>query len=114
MNQAQTLLRRIAFYLLAFFTGIIVLPATGGVALALMFGGAICPIGGLVKLIGSMLGFDLPISLFDIGAFHLSPALGFPLAVIFGIALYVGGRAVWKVLRKYLAWIGHMKRDMLE
>lgn len=114
MRKAQPLMRRIVFYLLAFFTGIVVLPATGGVALALMFGGVACPIGGLVKLLGSMLGLDLPISLFDIGSFRMPPALSFPLAVIFGLALWVGGRALWRVLRKYLAWIGHMKRDMLQ
>ena len=107
-------MRRIAFYLLTFFTGIVMLPATGGVAIALMFGGVVCPIGGLAKLLGSMLGFDLPISLFDIGAFHMPPALVFPLAVIFGIALFAGGRALWKVLRKYLAWMSHMKQDLLQ
>lgn len=46
MNQKNTssLANGIAFYLIAFFTGIVVLPATGAVGLALMFGGVVCPI----------------------------------------------------------------------
>ena len=104
---------RITFCLIAFFTGIVVLPATGGVALALMFGGVICPIGGLVKLIGSLLGYDVPISLFDIGSFQMSPLLGFLLSAVLGIALFFAGKAVWKVTGKYIAWIGETKRNML-
>lgn len=91
-----------------------ILPATGAVGLALMFGGVICPIGGLVKLIGALFGYDLPVSLFDIGSFHMPLALGLLLSVVVGIALFFAGRASWKVTKKYLAWICKMKQNMLE
>ena len=74
-NNITSLTNRIAFYLIAFFTGIVVLPATGGVGMALIFGDAACPIAALIKLIAEILGYDVPISLFEIGSFHL------PLAV---------------------------------
>ena len=51
MNKANVLGNKIAFYLIAFFTGIIALPAMGGMALAFMLGGVICPIGWLKKKI---------------------------------------------------------------
>lgn len=104
---------RILFYIIAFFTGIVVLPATGGVAFALILGSVICPIGGLVKLIGSVLGYHVPISLFDIGGFHMPLVLGFILSIVFGIALFIAGRALWNVTRKYLVWIGEMKKSMI-
>lgn len=37
------IINRILFYIIAFFTGIVVLPATGGVGFALLLCGIICP-----------------------------------------------------------------------
>ena len=108
-----SLANRIAFYLIAFFTGIVVLPATGGVGLALMFGGVVCPIAALIKLIAAMLGYDVPISLFDIGSFHIPLAVGFVLAVILGVSLLFAGKYLWKLTRKYITWIVSMKQNML-
>ncbi len=108
-----SLANRIAFYLIAFFTGIVVLPATGAVGLALMFGGVVCPIAALIKLIASILGLDVPISLFEIGSFHLPLAVGFILAVLLGVLLFFAGRYLWKLCRRYVAWIVSMKRNML-
>ena len=105
-----SLANRIAFYLIAFFTGIVVLPATGAVGLALMFGGVVCPIAAFIKLIAAILGFDVPISLFDIGSFHLPLAVGFILAVILGFLLLFAGRYLWKLTRQYITWIVGMKQ----
>lgn len=115
MNQKNitSLANRIVFDLIAFFTGIIVLPATGGVGLALMFGGVVCPIAALIKLIAAMLGYDAPISLFDIGSFHVPLAVGFILAVILGVLLLFAGKGLWKWTRKYIAWIVSLKQNML-
>ena len=108
-----SLANRIAFYLIAFFTGIVVLPATGAVGLALMFGGVVCPISALIKLIAAILGFDVPISLFEIGSFHMPLAAGFILAVILGFSLFFAGKYLWKLTRKYITWIVSMKQKML-
>ena len=104
---------RITFYLIAFFTGIVVLPATGGVGLALMFGGVACPVAALIKLIAVILGYDVPISLFDIGSFHIPLAVGFLLAVILGFLLLFAGKYLWNLTRKHIAWIVSLKRNML-
>lgn len=108
-----SLANRITYYLIAFFTGIVVLPATGAVGLALMFGGVVCPIAALIKLLAGILGFDVPISLFEIGSFHLPVAVGFLLAVILGLLLLFAGKYLWKLTRKYIAWIVRLKQDML-
>lgn len=90
-----------------------VLPATGGVGFALILGSVFCLIGGFVKFIGSVLGYHVPISLFDIGEFHMPLVLGFILSIVLGIALFIVGKALWNVTRKYLVWIGEMKRKMM-
>lgn len=108
-----SLANRMAFYLIAFFTGIVVLPATGAVGLALMFGGVVCPIAALIKLIAAIWGFDVPISLFEIGSFHLPLAVGFILAVILGFLLFFAGKYLWNLTRTYLTWIVSMKQNML-
>lgn len=112
-NNTASLANRIAFYLTAFFTGIVVLPAAGGVGLALMFGGIVCPVAALIKLIAAMLGYDVPISLFDIGSFHVPLAVGFLLAVVLGFFLLFAGRYLWRLTRKYIAWIVRLKQKML-
>lgn len=82
-----------AMYLLtANETEIVVLPATGAVGLALMFGGAVCPIAALIQLLAGILGFYVPINLFEIGSFHLPVAVGFLLAVILGLLLLFAGK----------------------
>lgn len=108
-----SLANRITYYLIAFFTGIVVLPATGAVGLALMFGGAACPIAALIKLLAGILGFYVPINLFEIGSFHLPVAVGFLLAVILGLLLLFAGKYLWNLARKYITWIVSLKQNML-
>ena len=82
-----------AMYLLtANETEIVVLPATGAVGLALMFGGAVCPIAALIQLLAGILGFYVPINLFYIGSFHLHFPLLLILAVILGLLLLFAGK----------------------
>ena len=109
----RSMAHQIAFCLMAFSTGIVVLPVTGAVGLALMFAGAVCPVAALIKLIASMLGYDIPISLFDIGNFHPPLAVGFLLALIIGLLLLLAGRYLLKLTNKYLAWIRSLKETML-
>ena len=109
----RNMAHQIAFCLMAFSTGIVVLPVTGAVGLALMFAGAVCPIAVLVRLISGMLGYDIPISLFDIGNFHPPLAVGFLLALIIGLLLLFAGRYLLKLTNKYLAWIKSLKETML-
>ena len=109
-----SLANRITFYIIAFFTGLVVLPTTGAVGLAFMFSGVVCPIAALIKLIGEILGFDVPIILFEIGSFHLPLAVGVLLAVVLGLLLLFAGKYLWNLTRKYIAWIVGLKRTMLE
>ena len=81
--------------------------------MALIFGDAACPIAALIKLIAEMLGYDVPISLFDIGSFHMPLALGCILAVILGVLLLFVGKYILKLARRYITWILSLKHTML-
>lgn len=109
----RNMAHQIAFYMIVFFTGTVVLPATGAVGLALMFAGVLCPIAALIKLIAAMLGYDIPISLFDIGNFHPPLAVGFLLALIIGLLLLFAGRYLLKLTNKYITWVKSLKETML-
>ena len=78
-----------------------------------MFGGAVCPIAALIKLIAAILGFDVPINLFEIGSFYLPLAVGFLLAVLLGLLLLFAGKYLWNLTRKYITWIVSLKQRML-
>ena len=103
----------IKFYIIVFFTGIIVLPATGAVGIALMFGGIICVIGSFLKLFSIIFGFSFPISLFEVGTFNLPIGLSFILAIILGVALYIIGKYLFKLTQRYISWIVSLKLKML-
>ena len=50
----------IAFYSMAGLGGIIILPVTGITSIALILSGILCPLCGLVKLLASFVGYDIP------------------------------------------------------
>ena len=81
--------------------------------MALIFGDAACPIAALIKLIAEMLGYDVPISLFDIGSFHMPLALGCILSVILRVFLLFVGKYILKLARRYITWIVSLKHTML-
>ncbi|MGM9941177.1 MAG: hypothetical protein ACI32N_04210 [Bulleidia sp.] len=105
---------RITFCLIVFFTGIVVLPATGAVGAALMVGGIICPIGALIKLIAALPGYDIPISLFEIGSYHIPVAAAFIPAVVCGMVLIAIGRFFLELTGRYIRWIVSVRKRMLE
>ena len=60
-----------------------------------------------------MLGYDIPISLFDIGNFHPPLAVGFLLALVIGFLLLFAGRYLLKLTNKYITWVKSLKETML-
>ena len=74
----------IAFYSMAGLGGIIILPVTGITSIALILSGILCPLCGLVKLLASFVGYDIPFIGFQLGSFSASPALTLILSIIVG------------------------------
>lgn len=102
------------FYAFVFFTGIIVFSTTGGVGIALMFGGVVSVVGAFIKIFPLLFGFNVPISLFDVATFQLPTYFGFILAILLGSILILAGKYLLKVTQKYISWIVSLKLKMMK
>ncbi len=98
-----------AFYSLTGISGMFVLPFTSILAAALMFSGIIAPLAGLINLIGCLLGFEIPWVVFQFGPYTPGPIAAFPLSIIVGILLFLGGKGCWKLTLKYIKTVSTLK-----
>ncbi|MDO4466683.1 MAG: hypothetical protein Q4C49_06705 [Bacillota bacterium] len=98
-------MKRILFYIVTFFSSMIVIPSTGGIGISLLFGGIVCPLAGCIKFIGKEMGYSIPISLFQIGSIKLPVGMEFVLSIVAGIVLYYFGYKLWSICKKYIAWL---------
>lgn len=101
-----------AFYSLAGFTGMFVLPFCSVLAVALMFSGMISPIAGIIEFIGFILGVEVPFVSFQMGTYTAPPYIALPLSVVFGIILFLAGKGVWKIMIKYIQAVSLGKRKL--
>lgn len=92
----------IAFYSMAGLGGIIILPVTGITSIALILSGILCPLCGLVKLLASFVGYDIPFIGFQLGSFSASPALTLILSIIVGLVFAAIGWGLWLVTKAYI------------
>ena len=79
----------VLFYFVASMTGIFVLPTLGMIAPTFILSSIVVPIAGLIKLIASLFHVDIPIIMFQIGEYSLSPLLGFLLSLPVSVLLYL-------------------------
>lgn len=96
------ILMTFAFCSLVGFSGLFVVPTLGILAPVLMLCGVICPVAGLIKLIGHIIGREVPFIMFQFGSVTLSPWLAFPASAIIGILLFLLGKGSWHLLLRYL------------
>lgn len=102
----------IAFYGATGFSGMFVIPVLGILSPVLKLCGYFMPLAGLVKLIGFLLGYDLPIAIVQIGTFELHPAFGLVVSIILGALFYSLGRYLWRLLLEYIRKISEKKRKL--
>lgn len=99
----------IAYYSMAGIGGMFIFPFAAILSVGLIFGGIISPIAGLVKFAGSLLGFEVPWVMFQVGSHEAPPALAFLLSVLMGILLAAAGRKVWKLMAGYIKMMSRKK-----
>ena len=102
-----------AFYSLTGISGMFLLPVTSVLAVGLMFCAVISPVAGLIKLIGYLLGFEVPFVSFQFGFYTPGPIISFPLSIIAGILLFLAGKGCWKLTLKYIQTVSVIKRKTL-
>lgn len=87
----------IAFYSLAGIGGMFVLPITSICGIALMVSGVLCPIGGIIKFIGHLLGYEIAGIGISIGTFSTNALATLPLSILMGVVLFIVGWLLWKL-----------------
>ncbi|MCM1212852.1 MAG: DUF1700 domain-containing protein [Blautia sp.] len=103
-----------AFYGLAGFGSLFVLPFCGILSIALMLCSIIAPLAGIVKAAGFLIGVDVPVIMFQFGAYTAHPLLAFPLSVILGLLFFLAGKGLWKLMIRYINAIGRQKRNLIQ
>lgn len=101
-----------AFYSLAGLGGIFVLPVTSLLALGFLLGGALAPVMGLVKFLGSLIGVDMPWIMFQFGSWTAPPGLAFLLSIVTGVLLLAAGWGLWRVTVGFVKMIGNRRRKL--
>lgn len=101
----------IAFYSMAGAVGVCVLPVTSICAAAFLLSGALCPLAGVVKFVGALLGFEMPYIGIQLGSYSAGPGLVLVLSVVMGAVVMAAGWLLWKLtvwLIRSMA-LGHKK-----
>lgn len=92
----------VAFYSFAGIGGLFVLPITSVLGIGFMLCGVIAPVAGLIKVLGYVVGIDVPWVSFQFGSNVLHPVPAFFLAVVLGVLLFAAGMGFWKLTLKYI------------
>ena len=87
----------IAFYSMAGAVGVCVLPVTSICAVAFLLSGALCPLAGVVKFVGALLGFEMPYIGIQLGSDSAGPGLVLVLSVVIGAVIMAAGWLLWKL-----------------
>lgn len=101
-----------AFYGLAGFTGMFILPIFSVLSVGLMFCGAIAPVAGIVKFLGFLVGIEVPWVMFQFGTYTAPAYVVFPLSVVTGVLLFAAGWGLWKLMIRYIRTVSLGKRKL--
>ncbi len=106
-----------AFYSIAGFSGMIIIPCLAIIAPVFIVFGALAPVLAFVKMADSILGLGIPymenIKIVFNGIEGLSPVMGFVFSVIIGVLLYMAGMGAWKLLLAYYRKTSSIKHKIV-
>lgn len=101
-----------AFYSYAGVIGMFVLPIISILAIAFMISGVITPIGGIIKFVGYLMGYDIAGITIEIGTFTPSPMQFLPISIVIGVLMFWLGKVLWKLTIKYIHAISQKKKKL--
>lgn len=101
-----------AFYSGVGLSGMFILPIFSVLAGGLMFCAVIAPLGGIIKAVGYLLGYDVPFVMFQMGSFDLHPLLSLPFSFLVGGLLMYAGKGSWKIVLKYVDTVRFKKQRL--
>ena len=101
-----------AFYSMAGLSGMIVLPATSITAVTFLVFGAVVPALGLMSLLASLVGIEVPWVMLQFGSWSAPPLIAFPVSVLVGFLLLLAGRGLWRFTISFVRMIGQKRRRL--
>lgn len=93
-------------------SGMILLPFISTLSIAFMISGIITPIGGIIKFVGYLMGYDIAGITIEMGAFTPSPIQFLPISIVIGVLMFWLGKVLWKLTIKYIHAISPKKKTM--
>lgn len=103
-----------AFYSVAGFSGMIVIPILALIALSFIAFGVLTPVLAFVRMTDYILGLGIPymenIKIVLNG--ELNPVAGFVVAIVAGILMYMAGKGAWKLLLLYCKKTSRVKSKL--
>ncbi|WP_240343913.1 hypothetical protein [Paenibacillus sp. SYP-B3998] len=68
-----------------------------------MISGVIAPIGGIIKFVGYLMGYEIAGITIEIEAFIASrPMQYLPISILMGVLMFLLGKVLWKLTIKYI------------
>jgi len=101
-----------SFYSLVSLSGMFIIPCGTVFAGGLILTGIIGPIAGLIKLMGFLFSFDVPFYFIYINGYEPPPLLAFPLSIALSFLLILSGRAIWRLINRYIHKVSNTKRTL--
>lgn len=101
-----------AYYSLAGFSGLFVIPVLAICSPTFIFCAVVTPIMGGIKLIDVLLNLGIPYANYIGIAGIENPFVVFVLSIIIGVALYLIGRGCWKLLVRYIKIVSKTKQRL--
>jgi len=93
-------------------SGTFLLPFISTLSIAFMIGGVITPIGGIIKFVGYLMGYDIAGITIEMGAFTPSPMQFLPISIVIGVLMFWLGKVLWKLTIKYIYAISHKMKKV--
>ncbi|NOU88865.1 DUF1700 domain-containing protein [Paenibacillus sp. LMG 31460] len=93
-------------------SGMLVLPIISTLSIALMISGVITPIGGIIKFVGYLMGYDIAEITIQIGAFTPSPMQFLPTSIVIGLLMFLLGKVLWRLTINYIHAISQNKKTV--
>lgn len=87
----------VAFYSLAGFSGIFVLPITSISGVTFLTCSVLCPIAGIIKFAAHFLGYEIEEIQFVIGSFSADAVTLLPISILMGAIFLAIGMLLWRL-----------------
>lgn len=98
-----------AFYCLAGFSGMFILPVTGIAGITFLICGILCPAAGIIKFVAHITGHEIEEIVFNIGNFNANAIQLLPISILMGVLCLSAGWLLWKLTIKIIKSMNHAR-----